>query len=340
MTRYVANHYTGFVIPELEELIKIAAHTFRRNDARGDLCFRRHTVGRGQQLHLQVVRETHLLQQSLSIQRSADESSVLNCGSNLRRNGGDELLVARGERLPRATIGKVHNAQRLSASRRRPHDRHRQHLAAPVGRLGSKRHSLPHYDQWMLGAEHSRRDAARIIGADGQNSFLGNPERRDGLQCVGARVVNENRCDASSDRLRYLGENRRRCILERDRATEYLTNRIKKIYLFVPLGQLRRRVLDLERRLSELRDDWHQEFDVPFLWRVRRIDRTDRQPDFLGRWDASDQLRSKVGRYRLPGLVRQHVGHLNFRTRAGDDRWRRAAVAASPHGGLAVRSFS
>ena len=71
-----------------------------------------------QKLHLQVVRELHLLREPLLLDRRAHEPRVLDRGADLRRDRGDELLVAGGERLTRAPIGQVHDAQRLGAARR------------------------------------------------------------------------------------------------------------------------------------------------------------------------------------------------------------------------------
>src|SRR5437868_8019665 len=166
MPRYVADHYASLAIPELEELVEIAADALGWNHARRHLCFRSNAVGRRKQLHLQVVREIHLLQQPLAIERSADEPRVLNRRSDLRGDSGDELLIAGGEWLARATIGKVHDAERLSARGRGPHDRNGKHLTTSVRRFTSERHSLPHHNQRVLRAKDSRRDAAHVVGTD------------------------------------------------------------------------------------------------------------------------------------------------------------------------------
>src|SRR6266550_7136281 len=166
MARYVADHYARLAIAELEELVEIAADALGWNNARRHLCFRSNAVGRRKQLHLQVVREIHLLQQPLAIEGSANQPRVLNRRPNLRGDSGDELLIAGGEWLARATIGKVHYAKRLSASGSRPHDGNGEHLSAPVRRFGSERHSLPHHDQRVLRAKDSRRDAAHVVGTD------------------------------------------------------------------------------------------------------------------------------------------------------------------------------
>src|SRR6266550_8772323 len=281
MARYVADHYARLAIAELEELVEIAADALGWNNARRHLCFRSNAVGRRKQLHLQVVREIHLLQQPLAIEGSANEPRVLNRRPNLRGDSGDELLIAGGEWLARATIGKVHDAKRLSAGGSGPHDRNGRHLTTSVRRLTSESYALPDDDQRMLGAKDSRRHAADVVSADRQNLLLGHAKRGDSLQRVGARVVHEDRRYACANRLRDLGEDRRRRILQCSRPSENLPNGVKEVDLLVSLGELGRCVFYFERGLRELRDDRHQQLDVPLLRRVGRVARADGQPDFL-----------------------------------------------------------
>jgi hypothetical protein len=91
-------------------VIEVAAHAFCGKYSRRDFRFGRNDRRGRQQLHLQVVRETHLVHESLLVDRRAHESRVLNRCPDLRRDRLDELLIAGGERLPRAAIRQIHDA--------------------------------------------------------------------------------------------------------------------------------------------------------------------------------------------------------------------------------------
>ena len=93
--------------PEPEEIVEVAANALRRDDARGDNGVGRDDFGSRQEPHLKIVRELHLVHESLLRQRLAHQSRVLNRRADLRRDRGDELLIAGGERLLRRTVGEV-----------------------------------------------------------------------------------------------------------------------------------------------------------------------------------------------------------------------------------------
>ena len=74
-------------------LIEITSDTFRRHDSSGYFCLRRNDRRFRKQLHLKIVREIHLLQQSLLLDRRFHKSRILNRRPDLCRNGGHQLLV-------------------------------------------------------------------------------------------------------------------------------------------------------------------------------------------------------------------------------------------------------
>jgi hypothetical protein len=106
--------------------------------------------------------------------------------------------------------------------------------------------------------------------------------------------VDEDRRLARSYCLGDLGEDRSCRIFESDRSTEDLTNRVEKIDLFVSLGQFGRRVLDLQRRLHELRNDGHEQIDMA-VFRLRiHLAGAYGQPDLLRRVNAGDEQRAEI----------------------------------------------
>jgi hypothetical protein len=132
--------------------------------------------------------------------------------------------------------------------------------------------------------------------------------------------VNEDRRLARAYRLRDLGEDGCRRILESDGSAQDLADRIEKIDLLISLRQLGRRVLDLQRRLHELRDDGHQQIDVAVFGLRVHVARPDGQPDLFRRMDAGDEQRAEIGGHGLARLIGQHVRQLRVRAGAGDDR--------------------
>ena len=115
MPRHVADHHAGAPAAQPKQIVEISADAFRWHDARRDLRVRRDDVARRQELHLQVVRELHLVREPLLLDRRADEPRVLNRRADLRRDRGHQLLIAGGEWLPRAAVGQIHDAERHPA---------------------------------------------------------------------------------------------------------------------------------------------------------------------------------------------------------------------------------
>ena len=107
----------------------------------------------------------------------------------------------------------------------------------------------------MLRAEDARAHAARIVDADRRNGGEIDAERGDGAQRIRRAVVHEHRRAPRADRLGDFAEDRLRRFVERDGAAEDLADRVEEIDLLVPLGELVRGVLHLERGLQVLRDD-------------------------------------------------------------------------------------
>ena len=108
----VADHDADTMLRESIEIVEISADVFRGNDER---CNRRlwcDVRGIGQELHLQVVRELHLLLHALLVERLPDEPSVLDGGADLAGDCGDELLVASSERLSGPSVGEIHDTER------------------------------------------------------------------------------------------------------------------------------------------------------------------------------------------------------------------------------------
>ena len=134
MPGHVADHHADAVAREAVEVVEVAAHVLGGHDARRDGRLGRDVRRVGQELHLQVVRELHLLLEALLVERLPHEPRVLDGRADLARDGRDELLVARGEGLPGAAVGEVHDAERLAAVLRRPEDGHGEHRAAPERR--------------------------------------------------------------------------------------------------------------------------------------------------------------------------------------------------------------
>src|SRR3989442_13820460 len=71
--------------------------------------------GRGEQLQLQVMRQLQLAPYPLLAQVLGDQGRVLDRGADLIRDGGDELAVARGERIGAEPVRQVDDADRLGA---------------------------------------------------------------------------------------------------------------------------------------------------------------------------------------------------------------------------------
>src|SRR5690349_23885090 len=107
-------------------MIEVTTNALGWKYTRGNFRFRRDNRGCRQQLHLEIVGEAHLVHESLLVNRRADESRVLNGGPDLRGDCLDELLIARRERLARASVRQIHDAEWASTVRPRPHDRHGQ----------------------------------------------------------------------------------------------------------------------------------------------------------------------------------------------------------------------
>src|SRR6266550_1134312 len=110
------------------------------------------------------------------------EPGVLNGGADLSSDSRDELLVSGAVGLMRATVGEIHDADRLTAGGSGPHDRYRQHLSAPVRALGIADHFSFLHRHRMLSAEHAGRDAFRIIHANWHSSAGIGPYRRDHVE--------------------------------------------------------------------------------------------------------------------------------------------------------------
>ncbi len=107
MARYIGHHYAGSIAGEGKQLEKVAPYALRGHHSRGDGGLRSDDVSSWQQLHLQVVRELHLADQLLSLERLGNQPRILKRGSDLRRDCRDEFLVARAERLPGRPSRKV-----------------------------------------------------------------------------------------------------------------------------------------------------------------------------------------------------------------------------------------
>src|SRR6185312_3020623 len=121
----VADHHAGCGWGESEKMIEVAANALSGDYARG--CFRlwRDHITAGQKLHLQVVCETHFLQQSLLLDGFAHQSRVLNRAADLRGDSSDELDIAGAERGTSGSVGQADSAQQLGAAGlSRPHDGH------------------------------------------------------------------------------------------------------------------------------------------------------------------------------------------------------------------------
>jgi len=65
---HIADHHSSRAFAKFEKLVEVPAHVFRGHDARGHLRFGGNPIGRGQELHLKVVSEAHLLEQTLPVE--------------------------------------------------------------------------------------------------------------------------------------------------------------------------------------------------------------------------------------------------------------------------------
>ena len=68
MSGDVADHDARRTLAKLEQLIEVPTYALGRDHSSRGLCLRRHDVCRWKELHLQVVREIHLLQQALTVE--------------------------------------------------------------------------------------------------------------------------------------------------------------------------------------------------------------------------------------------------------------------------------
>ena len=108
----------------------------------------------------------------------------------------------------------------------------------------------------MLRAKDARADAARD-----RRREIGGTSARSTPSAATARSVLVARSSTSTVARRAptvsetSDENRLRGLVERHRATEDLADRVEEVDLLIALGELVRRVLDLERRLQILCDD-------------------------------------------------------------------------------------
>ena len=114
----------------------------------------------------------------------------------------------------------------------------------------------------MLRAKDARAHATWILHADRRRLRGVGSERRDDAERVVRRIVHEDRRAACTDRFRYFRENRPRCFFQRNGATKDFANSVEQIDLFVPLRELVRGMLDLERGLEILRHDREHEAHV------------------------------------------------------------------------------
>ena len=71
----VADHHAGLARAEPEQIVEIAADALRRHDARGHDRFRRDDAVVRQQLHLQVVRELHLVRETLLLRPTSERGA-------------------------------------------------------------------------------------------------------------------------------------------------------------------------------------------------------------------------------------------------------------------------
>ena len=110
MPRHVADHHAAAAVADAEEVIEVPGHALRRHHARRDDRGRRDRFDRRQELHLEIVRERHLVREALLLHRRAHELRVLDRGGDLRRDRGDELEIAGGERMPPAPPREIHDA--------------------------------------------------------------------------------------------------------------------------------------------------------------------------------------------------------------------------------------
>src|SRR4051812_34706817 len=97
MAGHITDHDARASLPQAEEIVEVSPDALGGNDACGNLRLGRDDVAWRQQFHLELVRQLHLAREPLLLDGCPNESSVLDCRSDLRRDRGDELLVARGE---------------------------------------------------------------------------------------------------------------------------------------------------------------------------------------------------------------------------------------------------
>ena len=155
MTRHVADHHAGAVARHPEKVIEVTPYALGWNDTSGDLGLGSYDTGLRQQLHLEVVSEIHLLEKPLLLDGGPHEPRILNRRTDLRRDRRHQLLVARAVRLSRPAIRQVHHAEWLAAGGGRPHDRHGEHLTAPVWTLGLAFHHTGLDDGRVLRPEYA-----------------------------------------------------------------------------------------------------------------------------------------------------------------------------------------
>ena len=227
--RHVSDHDAGAAAAEAEQVVEIPADALGWYDSRGHRRIGRDDLVVRQQLHLQIVRELHLVRQTLLLDGCAHEPDVLDRRADLRGDRRDQLLVAGGERLAGSAVRQIHHAQRFGAARcgRGPHDRHRQHGAAAIHRLGVAEHLSRIDEHRVLCAEHACADAARVVDVNGRNGNGIDTEGGHGAEGVRGPVVHQDRRAPGADRLGDLAQNRARRFVQRHGATENLADRIK-----------------------------------------------------------------------------------------------------------------
>ena len=112
MARDVPNERAGAAIAEAEQVVEIASDALRRHDAHRDVRVGGNRRAGGEQLHLQVVSDLHLLRELLLRERRPNEACRLDRRPDLRRDRRHELAVAGREGLARAAVGEIHDAER------------------------------------------------------------------------------------------------------------------------------------------------------------------------------------------------------------------------------------
>src|SRR5215218_4874830 len=329
VTRDVADHRADSSTRQAIQVVEVAADVFGGHHSRGDGGFGRDVSRVGEKLHLQVVRELHLLLQPLLIERPPNEARILDRGADLRGDRRDELLITGGERLPRPPIREVDDAERLAAVLGGPENGHGEHRALPEPFLGLAQHLAFLDDDGVQGAEDVRAHTAAVVEGDGPDRHAFAAKACDDGEGLRIGLVHEDGGSPCPDGLAHFAQDGGGTLLERHRAPQDLADRVEEIDLLVALGELVGCVLHLERVLQILRDDGTQELQIAVD--LPALDRTRAQHEPGGAWSGDrhdDEAPSLGGLVAYDAEWRQELGGRRIRAAGAGDEAERALDTA------------